>query len=66
MIALADRNDIKINSAKIFITESPCYNCIKLIANTGIKTIHYRKFYRDNQTIEHSKEANINLIDMSD
>ena len=65
-IAQAAKNGVKIDSAEIFITASPCYNCFKLIANAGIKTIYFKEFYRDDRIIEHSKEANINLIDMSD
>ena len=65
-IAQAAKNGVKIDSAEIFITASPCYSCFKLIANSGIKTIYFKEFYRDDRIIEHSKEANINLIDMSD
>tara|TARA_S200000501_G_scaffold8750_1_gene7887 strand:- start:111554 stop:111946 length:393 start_codon:yes stop_codon:yes gene_type:complete len=66
VIAQTAKNGVKIDSAEIFITASLCYNCFKLIADAGIKTIYFKEFHRDDRIIEYSKEANINLIDMSD
>ena len=40
-IIQAAKNGFSINEAEIFVTTSPCYNCFKLIANSGIKTIDY-------------------------
>ena len=53
---------MEANSSEIFVTASPCYNCFKLIANAGIKTIYYAEFYRDDRIIDHAKEAGIRLI----
>ena len=61
-IAQAAKNGVEINSSEIFVTASPCYNCFKLIANAGIKTIYYAEFYRDDRIIDHAKEAGILLI----
>ncbi|MBL51147.1 MAG: deaminase [Candidatus Marinimicrobia bacterium] len=61
-IAQAAKNGVEINSSEIFVTASPCYNCFKLIANAGIKTIYYAEFYRDDRIIDHAKEAGIRLI----
>ena len=33
--------------AEIYVTASPCFDCFKLIANAGIRTIYYGEFYRD-------------------
>jgi len=47
------------------VTASPCYNCFKLIANSGIKTIYYDEFYREDRIINHAKEAGIELISLN-
>ena len=61
-IVQAAKNGVSINDAEIFVTASPCYNCFKLIANSGIKTIYYDEFYRDERIINYASEANIELI----
>ena len=61
-IVQAAKNGVEINKSEIYVTASPCYNCFKLIANAGIKTIYYAELYRDDRIIEYSKEAGIKLI----
>ena len=61
-IAQAAKNGVRVDEAEIFITASPCYNCFKLIANAGIKTIYYDEFYRDERILKHSQEAGIKLV----
>ena len=63
-IVQAAKNGVSINESEIFVTASPCYNCFKLIANSGIKTIYYDEFYRDERIINYASEANIELIAM--
>ena len=63
-IVQAAKNGVSINESEIFVTASPCYNCFKLIANSGIKTIYYDEFYRDERIINYASEANIKLIAM--
>ena len=63
-IVQAAKNGVSINEAEIFVTASPCYICFKLIANSGIKTIYYDEFYRDERIINYASEANIELIAM--
>ena len=60
-IVQAAKNGVSINNAEIYITASPCYNCFKLIANSGIKTIYYDEFYRDDRIIKRADEAGIEL-----
>ena len=45
-IVQAAKNGVEINNGEIYITASPCYNCFKLIANAGIKSIYFLEFYR--------------------
>jgi len=61
-IVQAAKNGVRIDSAEIFVTASPCYNCFKLIANAGIKKIYYYEFYRDERILEHAKKAKIQLL----
>ncbi len=61
-IAQAAKNGVRVDEAEIFITASPCYTCFKLIANSGIKTIYYDEFYRDERILKHAKEAGIKLV----
>ena len=64
-IVQAAINVVKIKSAELYVTSSPCYNCFKLIANAGINSIYFDEFYRDEQIITRSKEAGIQLIDIN-
>lgn len=41
------RQGISTYNTKMYITHSPCCNCIKLIAQAGIKEVHYYKQYKD-------------------
>ena len=65
-IVQAAKNGVEINLSEIFVTASPCYNCFKLIANAGIKTIYYKEFYRDDRISELAKEAGINLVSLEE
>ena len=60
-IVQAAKNGVSINNSEIYVTASPCYNCFKLIANYGIKTIYYDEFYRDEKIIKYATEASIEL-----
>ena len=65
-IVQAAKNGIQINQSEIYVTASPCYDCFKLIANSGIKIIYYDEFYRDKRIIEKSKEIGIQLASLED
>lgn len=63
-IAQAARNGVRIDGADIYVTASPCWNCFKLIVNSGIKRICFGEFYRDERIHQFSLLANIELVDM--
>jgi len=65
-IVQAARNGVSIEAADIYVTASPCYNCFKLIANSGIKRIFYGELYRDERIKIHAKEAQIELIHLAE
>ena len=63
-IVQAAKNGVGIDQSKIYVTASPCYDCFKLIANAGIKTIYYEEFYRDQRIMDRSKEVGIQLVSL--
>jgi len=65
-IVQAARNGVAIDGADIYVTASPCYNCFKLIANSGIKRVFFGEFYRDERIRTHAAEAGIELIHLKD
>lgn len=64
-IIQAAKHGLTIDRAEIYISASPCFNCFKLIANSGITKIYFMEFYRDERIIKIAKKLNIELIDMS-
>ena len=65
-IVQAAKNGVSIDNAEIFVTASPCYNCSKLIANSGIKVIYYRELYRDQRITDRAKEVGIELVSLEE
>lgn len=63
-IIQAARNGVNINGAELYTTASPCWNCFKLIANSGIRRIYYGEFYRDERSLRVAPAAGIELIDL--
>jgi dCMP deaminase len=47
MIAWSAREGIALKGSTVYCTHEPCYNCAKLLANTGIEEVHYTTPYRD-------------------
>lgn len=64
-IIQAAKHGLMIDRAEIYISASPCFNCFKLIANSGIKKVYFMEFYKDERIIEIAKKLNIELIDMA-
>jgi len=60
-IIQAARHGIAIDNADIYVTASPCWNCFKLIANSGIRRIFYLEFYRDEKILAVAPKAGIIL-----
>jgi dCMP deaminase len=60
-IIQAARHGTAIDGADIYITASPCWNCFKLIANSGIKRIFYLEFYRDEKILKAAMDVGIEL-----
>ena len=64
-IIQAATNGVRIDCSQIYTTASPCWNCFKLIANAGIRTVYFGEFYRDERSVEVARKLGIELIDLS-
>ena len=58
----AASSGISMDGASIYVTASPCWNCFKMIVNSGIKKIAYGEFYRDERTFEWAEKLGITMI----
>ncbi|MBW7887881.1 MAG: cytidine/deoxycytidylate deaminase family protein [Bacteroidetes bacterium] len=63
-VAQAAKHGVRIDEAEIYVTASPCLTCFKLIANSGIKKIYYKEFYRDERITEYARQAGVTLVYM--
>lgn len=61
-IIQAAKNGVCIDGATIYTTASPCWNCFKIIANTGLKRICFGEFYRDQRIFQVAKKLKIDLV----
>ena len=64
-IIQAATNGVRIDCSQIYTTASPCWNCFKLIANAGIRTVYFGEFYRDERSVDVARKLEIELIDLS-
>lgn len=64
-IAQAAKNGTAIKDADIYITASPCINCLKVLINVGIKTIYYDKPYKPQYIAELLRLSGVQLIQVS-
>src|SRR5260370_33474593 len=46
-ILQAAKNGVGVDGGELYTTASPCWNCFKLIANSGIRKIYYGEFSPD-------------------
>ena len=56
------RNGVNIDGSTLYVTASPCWNCFKAAANSGIRRICYGEFYRDERTFSVAQQAGIELV----
>ena len=56
---------VSTNNAIAYITHFPCINCTKVLAASGIKSIHYLNDYKnDANVLILLKNANVNIFKM--
>ena len=58
----AARHGTRLEGAQIFVTASPCFNCFKLIVNSGICSIYFGEFYRDEKVLQFADELGIEMV----
>lgn len=63
-VAQAAKHGVRIDEAEIYVTASPCLTCFKLIANSGIRKIYYKEFYRDERITQYAHQAGVTLVYM--
>lgn len=56
------RQGVSTVGGYIFCTHSPCINCAKLLANSGIKTIWYLEDYRCSSGIDYLGRLGVEVI----
>ncbi len=61
-IIQAAKHGVNINDSTIYVTASPCWNCFKTIANSGIRRIVFGEFYKDERIFKFSKKLGIELV----
>lgn len=61
-IVQAAVNGVSIKGATIYITDSPCIVCAKMLINSKIKKIVYQGDYPDEMSLEMLKEAGVELV----
>ena len=65
-IIQAAKHGVSIDRAAIYTTASPCWNCFKLIVNSGMRRILFGEFYRDERIFEVAKQLGIELVDLTE
>jgi dCMP deaminase len=61
-ITQAAKNGSAINDADIYVTHTPCIHCMKVLINTGIRTVFYDRPYKLPTIDELLKGARVKLV----
>jgi len=61
-LAKLSKSTISSEGSTIYITVSPCYECTKLLIQSGIKRIVFSSLYRKQDSFELLEKANIESI----
>jgi dCMP deaminase len=61
----AARHGVNIDGATVYVTASPCWNCFKSIANSGVVRVVYGEFYRDERIFEVANRIGIELVHLA-
>jgi len=65
-IAQAAKLGISVQGATLYCTHQPCVICAKMIINSGINRVIFKYGYPDDFSIELFKEANVEIINISE
>jgi dCMP deaminase len=64
-IAQAARNGSRIDGAAVYVTHTPCIHCLKVLVNTGVRSIFYEKAYKLETVAEIRERAGVELTQVS-
>ena len=56
------KEGVSAKGATIYTTHSPCAQCCKMIISAGIKRVVYGTEYRDTNSVQILKKANLEVI----
>lgn len=56
------KSTMSSNAATLYTTTAPCFECSKLIIQSGIQQVYYNETYRDMTGVDLLNQANINVI----
>ena len=54
------------DQATMFITHAPCIDCAKLIYQSGINAVYYRRDYRSDEGIKFLTKSGVSVVQLSD
>lgn len=61
-IAQAARHGVRLEGADLYVTASPCWECLKVVANVGVRRIVYGEAYRlSERVLEVTRQLGIEL-----
>ena len=60
-ILFAARNGISTNNCSLIVTYSPCFECAKMIIQSGIKEVYYEEEYRDISSIKFLRNCGVKV-----
>jgi dCMP deaminase len=60
-IIQAAKNGVMIDGGTLYVTASPCWQCFKQVANSGLRRICYREFYRDQRIFDVAERLGMEL-----
>lgn len=63
-VSQAAKHGVRIDGSDLYVTASPCLTCFKLVANSGIRTVYFKEFYRDERITDYARQSGVTLIFM--
>ena len=63
-IAKCSKSTYSSSGATMYVTLSPCFDCAKIIIQSGISRVVYIEKYRDDEGIKLLKKAKINVFQL--
>ena len=60
-ICQAVKNGVKLDNSIMYCTCKPCFICLKMLVNSGIKTIYYKNDYPSDLVDDMIKEPDIEI-----